>query len=130
MKRLYPVWTRKSRYYQSLYTFVPIVEEGWSDSKIALLTAEKYLDSMRDEDIDSLLLGCTHYPLLEDAIGKVMGPGVRLINPAEATALEVGRILKAWASSTKMEPRASMSSFVSDLGEKFEELAGVSWAGR
>ncbi|NLJ66664.1 MAG: glutamate racemase [Clostridiales bacterium] len=104
--------------------FVPIVEEGWNDSKIALLTAERYLDSMRDEDIDTLLLGCTHYPLLEDAIGKVMGPEVRLVNPAEATALEVGRILKTRGILNEGEAEARYNFFVSDLGEKFEELGG------
>ena len=79
---------------------------------------------MRDEDIDSLLLGCTHYPLLEDAIGKVMGPGVRLINPAEATALEVGRILKARGILNEDGTEGQYEFFVSDLGEKFEELGG------
>ncbi|HZJ58362.1 MAG TPA: glutamate racemase [Clostridia bacterium] len=104
--------------------FVPIVEEGWSNSKIALLTAERYLDSMRCNDIDTLLLGCTHYPLLEDTIGKVMGPDVTLINPACGTALEVGRILKDRGLLSEDGTEAQYDFYVSDLGEKFEELGG------
>ena len=56
--------------------FLCLVEEGWSNTQIALLTAERYLDSMKGNEIDTLLLGCTHFPLLQDTIGKVMGPDV------------------------------------------------------
>lgn len=104
--------------------FVPIVEEGWSDSKIALLTAERYLDNMKNEVVDTLLLGCTHYPLLQDTIGKVMGPSVRLVNPAEGTALEVGRILRTRGIYNNDKKEAKYNFFVSDLGDKFKDIGG------
>lgn len=104
--------------------FVPIVEEGWSDTKIALLTAERYLDSMKGKGVDTLILGCTHYPLLQDTIGKVMGPDVTLINPARGTALEVERILKTADLLNEEGTEGEYNFFVSDLGEKFEDIGG------
>lgn len=104
--------------------FVPIVEEGWSNTKIALLTAERYLDTIKDEDIDTLILGCTHYPLLEGTIGKVMGPEVTLVNPAKGTAREVERILRDMGMLDESKSQGVYSFYVSDLGEKFEEIGG------
>lgn len=109
--------------------FVPIVEEGWSNTKIALLTVERYLDTMRKEGIDTLLLGCTHYPLLEATIGQVMGEGVSLINPAHGTALEVERILGENNIIRKNRDTGQYSFFVSDLGDKFQDI-GSSFLGR
>ncbi|MBI5379226.1 MAG: glutamate racemase [Nitrospirae bacterium] len=68
--------------------FVPLAEEGWTDNEVAYLTAERYLAPLRDR-IDTLILGCTHYPLLRDTIQKVMGAGVALIDSARETAIEV-----------------------------------------
>lgn len=68
--------------------FVPLAEEGWTDNDVAYLTAERYLSPLRDQ-IDTLILGCTHYPLLRDIIQKVMGAGVALIDSAWETAREV-----------------------------------------
>ncbi len=68
--------------------FVPLAEEGWTDNDVTYLTAERYLSSLRDR-IDTLILGCTHYPLLRDIIQKVMGAGVALIDSAWETAREV-----------------------------------------
>lgn len=104
--------------------FVPIVEEGWSDSKIALLTADKYLDIMKDKGVDTIILGCTHYPLLQTTIGEVMGSDVKLVNPAIGTALEVQRILKTEEMLNEDEVEADYKFFVSDLGEKFEDIGG------
>ncbi|NLN41067.1 MAG: glutamate racemase [Clostridiales bacterium] len=104
--------------------FVPIVEEGWSHTKIALLTAEKYLGSMKDKDIDTLLLGCTHFPLLQDIIGEVMGSHVTLVNPAEGTALEVEKILRSKNILNQDQKEGTYNFFVSDLGEKFEDIGG------
>ncbi|MFY9176558.1 MAG: glutamate racemase [Caldicoprobacterales bacterium] len=104
--------------------FVPIVEEGWSNTQIALLTAERYLDSMKGNEIDTLLLGCTHFPLLQDTIGKVMGPDVTLVNPAEGTALEVERILRSKNILNLEGNEGTYNFFVSDLGEKFEDIGG------
>jgi glutamate racemase len=72
--------------------FVPLVEEGFLDTQVTELVAEDYLIEFVD-NVDALVLGCTHYPLLKDVISRTLGPGVRLIDSAEATALEVSSIL-------------------------------------
>lgn len=78
--------------------FVPLAEEGLLDDEITELVAERYLSGLRDGEggekgVDTLVLGCTHYPLLKSVVSRVMGPGVTLIDSAEATAVEVERVL-------------------------------------
>ncbi len=73
--------------------FVPLVEEGWVDHVATRLIAHEYLAPMREAQVDTLVLGCTHYPLLAPVIAAEMGPDVRLIDSAEETAAEVERIL-------------------------------------
>ncbi|MFQ5585509.1 MAG: glutamate racemase [Thermodesulfobacteriota bacterium] len=74
--------------------FVPLAEEGWLDNKVARITAEHYLQDLLKEWVDTLVLGCTHYPLLKGVIGEVMGREVLLIDSAEETAVEVKRVLE------------------------------------
>lgn len=83
---------------------VPLVEEGWLDHPATRLVAHEYLDAVRDADVEALVLGCTHYPLLKGAIAQVMGPRVRLVDSAEETAAEAGRVLAAAALAA---PRAA-----------------------
>jgi glutamate racemase len=73
--------------------FVPLAEEGWVDNDVARLVASHYLEGMKGAGVDTLVLGCTHYPLLKKTISLTMGPGVTLIDSAEATALEVVRVM-------------------------------------
>ena len=73
--------------------FVPLVEEGWVDHVATRLIAHEYLAPLREAQVDTLVLGCTHYPLLAPVIAAEMGPDVRLIDSAEETAAEVERIL-------------------------------------
>ena len=73
--------------------FVPLAEEGWTDHPVARQIAEEYLAPFRDDGIDTLILGCTHYPLLAPVIAEVIGPGVTLIDSAEETAREVAMLL-------------------------------------
>lgn len=81
-------------YAQPCPLFVPLVEEGWRDHAAARLIAEDYLAPVRAMDVDVLILGCTHYPLLRDLIAQVMGPGVSLVDSAAETALEVEAALE------------------------------------
>jgi len=74
--------------------FVPLAEEGWTDNEIARLTAHQYLDELRQAGVDSLVLGCTHYPLLKKIIAETMGPQVALVDSAEETARTVAAILQ------------------------------------
>ena len=75
--------------------FVPLVEEGWFDHPAAELIAREYLEPLRQARVDTLVLGCTHYPLLKPLLQRVMGPDVRLIDSGEETAAAVARALAA-----------------------------------
>lgn len=74
--------------------FVPLAEEGWIDNDVARMTAELYLDELKQAGVDTLVLGCTHYPLLKKVIAEVMGPDVTLVDSAEETARTVAGILQ------------------------------------
>ena len=73
--------------------FVPLVEEGWTDHEATRLVAREYLAPVSKAGIDTLVLGCTHYPLIKPLIADVVGPGVRLIDSAEETAADAERML-------------------------------------
>ena len=109
--------------------FVPIVEEGWSDTKVAFLTAEQYLKDIKKQDVDTLVLGCTHYPLLENTISTVMGSGVRLINPAINTAEKVKNMLTDINGLNNGEKQAEIQYYVSDFGQSFQKI-GSHFLGR
>ena len=105
--------------------FVPLVEEGWWDSPIAALTAEEYLKEMREAGVDSLVMGCTHYPMLSGVIRKTMGDDVVLINSAREVALAVKEKLTE-AGALHSESGAGKTRFyTSDSVEKFTQLAGL-----
>jgi glutamate racemase len=86
--------------------FVPLVEEGWTDHEATRLIAREYLEPLVAADIDTLVLGCTHYPLLKPLLREVLGPDVRLIDSAEETAAETARTLAAagLAASSDTDP--------------------------
>jgi len=86
--------------------FVPLVEEGWTEHEAARLIAREYLEPMLAADIDTLVLGCTHYPLLKPLLREVLGPDVRLIDSAEETAAETARTLSGahLAAGPRAEP--------------------------
>ena len=73
--------------------FVPLVEEGWTDREATRLIAEEYLAPLIDDEVDTLVLGCTHYPLLKPLLAGILGAEVRLIDSAEETAAETARVL-------------------------------------
>lgn len=75
--------------------FVPLVEEGWLEHEATRMVAREYLGAFGAEQVDTLVLGCTHYPLLKPLIAEVLGPGVALIDSAEQTAAEARRTLEA-----------------------------------
>lgn len=86
--------------------FVPLIEEGWTDHDATRLIAREYLEPLIAADIDTLVLGCTHYPLIKHLLREVLGPDVRLIDSAEETAAETARTLAAanLAASPGAEP--------------------------
>ncbi|MEJ5304558.1 MAG: glutamate racemase [Ignavibacteria bacterium] len=109
--------------------FVPIVEEGWSNHKIAQLAAEEYLSELKKKSIDTMVLGCTHYPLLKDTIQKVIGEDVILVDSGVETARVVKQILEKENLINQSTLKPNYSFFVSDLPQKFREV-GEMFLGR
>ena len=105
--------------------FCPLVEEGWLSDPVTEEVAHRYLDCLKEREIDTLILGCTHYPLLRSLIMDVMGPDVRLVNPAYETALELKQLLKEkdLLSSNAGEEEFPYRFYVSDLAEEFKNFA-------
>jgi len=103
--------------------FVPFVEEGWLNQDVVLTVARHYLKPLKDAKVDTIILGCTHYPLLKEVIKEVMGEGINLIDSAKQVAIEVKKILsEEGLLNTRGRGRADF--FVSDNPQWFEELAG------
>ncbi|MDR2572584.1 MAG: glutamate racemase [Oscillospiraceae bacterium] len=105
--------------------FVPLVEEGWIHAvdEAALVVAERYLDNLCESEIDTLILGCTHYPLLNDVISKIMGPDVILIDSGAETVKYVADDLKKRDILTDSQVSGNIKYFVTDSVENFEKLA-------
>lgn len=106
--------------------FVPLVEEGWLHDDITLQVASRYLEELKEKDIDTLIMGCTHYPLIRSTIRKVMGDKVNLVNPAYETAIELKNLLERdnLANKCVVDSPSSMYRFyVSDAEEKFKLFA-------
>jgi len=103
--------------------FVPLVEEGWIDNRIAAMTVEAYLGSLKQSGIDTLILGCTHYPLLKKAIGNYMGAAVELIDSAEEIVKEVGMALEK-QSLARRDGIGNHSFFVTDAPDRFIKVGG------
>ena len=102
--------------------FVPLVEEGWVDNEIARLTAGNYLAGFRDDAIDCLLLGCTHYPLLKKTITEVMGESVTLIDSAYETAREIKNVLGESGRLRQAGLPPEREFYVTDSPERFRML--------
>lgn len=99
--------------------FVPLVEEGWTEGEVARMVAEKYLRDIKNKGIDTLILGCTHYPLLKGIISEVIGPEVKLIDSAVETAREIKEILKKEGLERDSEEGPSREFYVTDSPERF-----------
>ena len=104
--------------------FVPLVEEGWVDDPITEAVARRYLQPLVDAGIDTLVLGCTHYPLLAPLVARVVGSAIRLVDSAEAVAAEVAAGL---AERGLLAPAGTRDDhfFVTDGAERFARLAST-----
>ena len=106
--------------------FVPLVEEGLLVDPVTDEIAMRYLSELIDRDIDTLILGCTHYPLIRSTVGKIMGENVTLVNPAYETARELKELLESEDLLNKKEVELGENKyrfFVSDGAEKFKRFA-------
>ena len=101
--------------------FVPLAEEGWANTRVAREVAEVYLSPLMDAGIDTLVLGCTHYPILRGTIEKVTGDRIAIVDSAETTAATVRDRLGDLASN---DGDGSHHFLVTDATERFRRVAG------
>ena len=105
---------------------VPLVEEGLLHDSVTDEILSRYLGDLKGKYIDTLVLGCTHYPLLRSTIGRLMGPEVTLVNPAYETALELRQVLfdkQIYRENAPKEEKDKYHFYVSDLAERFTDFA-------
>jgi glutamate racemase len=102
--------------------FVPLVEEGWIDHKATEIIAKEYLFPFMTEKIDTLVLGCTHYPLLKDVISRALRGTSVLIDSGDAAASEVDEVLKNHRLRNPSTEKPNLQFFVSDIPAKFTEV--------
>ena len=105
--------------------FVQLVEEGWWENDIAYRIAEEYLSSIKNKGIDTLILGCTHYPLLQNTISKVMGRDVRLVSSAHEAAKTVSQVIKEKDMERDKRLKPVYRYYTSDSVEKFVTLGSI-----
>ncbi len=101
--------------------FVPLAEEGWVDNEITRAVVARYLAPLRDQEIDTLLLGCTHYPLLAPMIRDFLGPQVTVVDSAEATAHALHQALEA-EGLLGLSPAGKATFCVTDVPDRFIQL--------
>ena len=112
----YSVWT------QACPLFVPLVEEGWADKDVTKRVARIYLKPIKARGVDTLILGCTHYPILKGVLKKVVGKDVLLIDSAREVAGEAREILDAAGMLNKSASRGEDKFFVSDEPNRFIKI--------
>lgn len=109
-------------YTTSCPLFVPLAEEGWVDKKVACDIAEIYLKPLKAKRVDTLVLGCTHYPLLKNVIKKVMGPKVSLVDSAREVAKEAKELLDASGTLNRSRSSGDHKFFSSDEPARFIKM--------
>lgn len=108
---------------QSCPLLVPLAEEGWLNGSVCRAVTMQYLEPLRKHRIDTLILGCTHYPLLAPTIQRVLGPHVRLVDSARETAAEVRAVLEDAGTLHEGIRKPRYQFFVTDEPMRFNDLA-------
>lgn len=103
--------------------FVPLVEEGFLEDRITDDMVDRYLSELKSYNVDSLVLGCTHYPLIMNPIKRYMGNSVTLVNPAYETAKELKQLLKSEGLLNEKKQNTVYDFYVSDGVDKFKAFA-------
>lgn len=124
-KALKKIERKVNVYQQPCSLFVPLAEDGWNDTKIAQEISDEYIKKIAGRNIDTLILGCTHYPILKGVIQKSVGKKVELIDSGKETAKEVKRILEKrnLLNNNKVTGKNHSIFFVSDFPHKFAEVS-------
>ena len=108
---------------QACPLFVPLAEEGWLTQRCTYLIAEEYLSPLIERHIDTLILGCTHYPLLKPVITHIIGPDIALIDSAEQTDRELYSLLAKRNMLSQKGTESKHDYYVSDIPRRFQEVA-------
>ncbi len=103
--------------------FVPLAEEGWIEHRATHEIAEEYLNELRQKEIDTLILGCTHYPILSKVIQEVIGKNVKLIDSGVAASEIVRQEIERIGLSTNSSAKGNISLYVSDISTNFKSIA-------
>ncbi len=114
---------------QACPLFVPLVEEGWLDHPVTRLTAQEYLASLLIDSIDTLVLGCTHYPLLKPLLNDVAGADVQLVDSAETMAEQTAALLRARGLASAARRSPEHQYFITDVPQRFQQV-GERFLGR
>lgn len=109
---------------QACPLFVPLVEEGWLDNEVTRLTAEEYLKPVFVEQIDTLVLGCTHYPLLKPLLQDVAGPAIHLVDSATTVAEQTAEMLDRLGLHNPQRSAPEYRYFVTDIPLRFQTVGG------
>lgn len=112
-------------YQKACPLFVPLVENGHFETQVARLVTEEYLEEIKAQGVDTLILGCTHYPLLKKVIGDYMGGEVSLIDAGAEVAKSLKKVFAEREMTTERCQRGETDFFVSDSIESFESLGGL-----
>ena len=112
---------------QACPLFVPLVENGFTDKNdiIVQSVVERYVSQFKNTDVDTVILGCTHYPLLKCAIGELLGEKVTLIDSGKETALYTAKLLEENNLLTDRSDEGSCEFYVSDTPHNFDTIAGI-----
>src|SRR5205823_4590390 len=102
--------------------FVPLVEEGWTDHDVTRRIAKQYLAPLQKLKLDTLVLGCTHYPLLKDTLKAIVGSRVNLIDSAEQTAKELEKLLSGNRTLNSAKALGQTTFYVTDHPSAFARL--------
>jgi len=103
--------------------FVPFIEEGEIGSKALKLVAKGYLSELKKQKVGTLIMGCTHYPIIKNIISETMGKGVTLINPGKSVAKEVFDFLKKNNLLNRQKKKGTADFYVTDLTDRFTKVA-------
>jgi glutamate racemase len=110
-------------YAQPCPLFVPLVEEGWVSHPTARLVALEYLQPLVEMDVDSLILGCTHYPLMSELIAEIMGDGVTLVDSADEAARDVHQLIRERGLARTASTAPRYTFFASDSPLRFRDVS-------
>jgi len=100
--------------------FVPLVEEGWLDHPVTRLTAEEYLKPVMEQTVDTLVLGCTHYPLLKTLLQEIVGDRIQLVDSAEAMAAQTSAMLEHHSLGNRQSRPPQYRYYVTDVPYRFQ----------